>query len=49
MVPSKNSIYFVDEINGWAVGDSGLILHTTTGGVVSVIEQEIEAKSTTYN
>jgi hypothetical protein len=34
-----NSIYFVDENIGWAVGNNGVILHTTTGGVVSVEEE----------
>jgi photosystem II stability/assembly factor-like uncharacterized protein len=27
------SIYFTDEINGWAVGDSGVIIHTEDGGI----------------
>jgi len=26
-----NAIYFVDNKNGWAVGDSGIIIHTTDG------------------
>jgi hypothetical protein len=30
---SLNDIYFVDQINGWAVGSGGTILHTTNGGV----------------
>ena len=42
------SIYFVDESNGWAVGGSGLILHTTNGGVSLVEEQEIYEIPTTY-
>jgi photosystem II stability/assembly factor-like uncharacterized protein len=27
------SIYFLDEINGWAVGDSGVIIRTEDGGI----------------
>ncbi len=27
-----NSVFFVDEINGWAVGDSGRIIHSDDGG-----------------
>ena len=27
-----NSVHFEDANNGWAVGDSGIILHTTNGG-----------------
>jgi photosystem II stability/assembly factor-like uncharacterized protein len=27
-----NSVHFEDSNNGWAVGDSGIILHTTNGG-----------------
>lgn len=34
-----NSIYFTDTQNGWAVGGSGAILHTTNGGG-SWIEQQ---------
>jgi len=30
-----NSIYFTDSLNGWTVGDSGTILRTTTGGVLT--------------
>lgn len=26
------SIFFIDELNGWAVGDKGVIVHTTNGG-----------------
>ena len=28
-----NSVYFTDPDNGWAVGDSGTILHTSDGGL----------------
>lgn len=28
-----NSVYFIDSLNGWAVGNAGIILHTTDGGV----------------
>ena len=34
-----NSVYFTDENNGWVVGDNGIILHTTNGGV-SFVEEE---------
>ncbi|MDH3267924.1 MAG: YCF48-related protein [Ignavibacteria bacterium] len=44
-----NSIHFTDENNGWAVGDSGLILHTTTGGLVSVEEEQNNGVPTEYN
>jgi photosystem II stability/assembly factor-like uncharacterized protein len=27
-----NSIFFVDSLYGWAVGDSGIIIHSTNGG-----------------
>ncbi|MEZ4823014.1 MAG: T9SS type A sorting domain-containing protein [Ignavibacteria bacterium] len=29
-----NGIYFIDSLTGWAAGDSGIILKTTTGGVI---------------
>jgi photosystem II stability/assembly factor-like uncharacterized protein len=35
-----NAIYFFDEKRGFAVGDSGLILHTSNGGVTSVGDRE---------
>jgi photosystem II stability/assembly factor-like uncharacterized protein len=31
-VPQLNDITFSDELNGWAVGDEGTILHTSNGG-----------------
>lgn len=27
-----NSVFFADSLNGWAAGDSGIIVHTTDGG-----------------
>ncbi|MFQ5875896.1 MAG: YCF48-related protein, partial [Dehalococcoidia bacterium] len=36
---SLNAIAFVDEENGWAVGDKGTILHTTEGGASSIGEE----------
>ena len=45
---SLTDVYFVDENNGWAVGDSGEILHTTNGGVSSVEENEIDIIPTNY-
>jgi len=32
---SYNSIFFTDSLTGWVVGDSGIILKTTTGGVLT--------------
>src|SRR5690606_37799958 len=32
-VNNVNRIFFVDNSNGWAVGNNGLILHTVTGGI----------------
>lgn len=31
-VPPLNDLIFIDELNGWAVGNSGTILHTNNGG-----------------
>ncbi len=42
-VPTKQNlkaIYFYDEKHGFAVGDSGVILHTATGGTTSIEERE---------
>ncbi|MDP4229267.1 MAG: YCF48-related protein [Bacteroidota bacterium] len=36
---TQNTLYgvmFIDSITGWAVGDGGIILHTTNGGFASV-------------
>jgi photosystem II stability/assembly factor-like uncharacterized protein len=27
-----NDVYFVDRLRGWAVGDAGVIIHTSLGG-----------------
>jgi photosystem II stability/assembly factor-like uncharacterized protein len=43
-----NSIYFIDSNAGWAVGEGGTILKTTTGGVVSVEEGENDEIATSY-
>jgi photosystem II stability/assembly factor-like uncharacterized protein len=41
------NIHFVDNTNGWAVGDNGTILHTTNGGVTSVEgEQQVPSQFT---
>lgn len=29
-----NSVHFTDSLTGWAVGDSGVIMHTSDGGVI---------------
>lgn len=31
---SMNAIFFVDDLNGWVVGDQGMVLRTTNGGEV---------------
>jgi len=43
-----HSIHFTNENNGWAVGENGKILHTFSGGVVSVIG-EIYGIPVNYN
>jgi len=35
-----NAIYFYDENHGFAVGDSGVILHTSNGGLTGIDNQE---------
>ena len=35
---SLHALFFLDEKNGWAVGDKGAILHTTEGGTQKFIE-----------
>ncbi len=37
-IPGLNDITFVNEISGWAVGDSGTILHTEDGGLTWVYQ-----------
>ena len=39
------ALYFIDENNGWAVGDSGLIIHTTNGGQNWVVQTSISTAS----
>jgi photosystem II stability/assembly factor-like uncharacterized protein len=39
-----NSVYFTDSITGWAVGDSGVIIHTSDGGV----SWELQESNTDY-
>lgn len=34
-----NSVYFVNYLNGWSVGNNGIILHTLNGGV-NWVQQE---------
>lgn len=36
-----NRVFFADTFTGWAVGENGVILHTTNGGVSFVEEQEL--------
>jgi len=35
---SFNHIIFTDSLNGWAAGDSGIIVHTTNGGILWQIQ-----------
>jgi photosystem II stability/assembly factor-like uncharacterized protein len=35
-ISALRSVFFIDDFNGWTVGDGGVILHTTNGGVVPV-------------
>jgi photosystem II stability/assembly factor-like uncharacterized protein len=39
--PSFNSIYFIDESIGWAVGYNGLIMNTTDSGATWILESTI--------
>ena len=34
-------VFFINALNGWAVGDNGTIIHTTNGGVSFVQEEQI--------
>lgn len=43
-----NGVFFIDENNGWIVGDSSLILHTFNGGE-EWIEQNSPVDSITFN
>ena len=42
------SIFCIDSITGWAVGNKGAIFHTTNGGVSFVEEEEIDEMPTIY-
>ena len=44
-----NRVYFVDEFSGWIVGDNGIILHTTNGGVSFVEEEQIDEIPTEFS
>ena len=37
-----NRLFFTDTSKGWLVGDGGIILHTTNGGVSFVEEEQID-------
>jgi hypothetical protein len=43
-----NRIFFTDTSNGWAVGDGGIILHTTNGGVSFVEEEQLSEVPTVF-
>jgi photosystem II stability/assembly factor-like uncharacterized protein len=46
---SLNNVYFINFSTGWAVGDSGKVLHTTNGGVSFVEEEQLgEVPNTTF-
>lgn len=45
--PALFYIYFIDANNGWAVGQNGLVLHTTNGGMVGV--EDAQAHGKTYS
>ena len=30
------NIFFVDSLHGWIIGDNGIVLHTSTGGIIPV-------------
>jgi len=38
-----NALFFLDEKNGWVVGDKGTIIHTTGGGVRQLTEENRSA------
>ncbi len=45
-VASKlNKVYFADSLQGWIVGDDGIILHTIDGGITWIIQNS----NTSYN
>ena len=35
-----NAVYFIDDNHGFAVGDSGLILYTQTGGLLGLVDRD---------
>lgn len=41
-----NGIYFSDSLNGMIFGDHGVVMQTTTGGVVSVENSELQVNTT---
>ena len=43
-----NRLFFTDTSNGWLVGDGGIILHTTNGGVSFVEEEQIDKIPTVF-
>jgi photosystem II stability/assembly factor-like uncharacterized protein len=45
---SLNNVFFINSSTGWAVGDSGKILHTTNGGVSFVEEEQIDEMPTEF-
>ena len=46
--PQLNGIDFINDDEGWIVGDYGTILHTTNGGVTFIEEEQIYEISTSY-
>ena len=43
-----NGIHFINDSEGWIVGDYGTILHTTNGGITFVEEKQIDKMPSTY-
>ncbi len=43
------SVFFIDTITGWVVGEDGTILHTINGGTSSVEEEEIDKLPIDFN
>jgi photosystem II stability/assembly factor-like uncharacterized protein len=46
--PQLNGIDFINDNEGWIVGNNGTILHTTNGGVTFVEEEQINEIPTSY-
>lgn len=47
-IEKLNSIYFIDDNNGFIVCDSGKVLHTTSGSISCVVEPKSSELSADY-